>query len=49
VTGRLTPGCHEIQIDVTNTLAKKYGNNVFDRGLLQDPSGLLGPVTLRIE
>ena len=49
VTGLLGSGRHEIQIDVTNTLAKKYGNNVYDRGLLQDPSGLLGPVTIRIE
>jgi hypothetical protein len=27
-------------------LAKKLGNNLFDRAMPQEPSGLLGPVKL---
>jgi hypothetical protein len=29
-----------------NTLAKALGGNGFDRGMAQEPSGLLGPVSL---
>ncbi len=42
----LKSGSHELQIDITNTLAKKYGTGIFDAGSLQDPSGLIGPVRL---
>ncbi len=42
----LAGGTHELAIDVTNTLAKSHASNPFDRGLLQDPTGLVGPVTL---
>ena len=43
---KLEPGIHELQIDVTNTLGKKCSGNFFDRGTLQDPSGLIGPLRL---
>ena len=43
---KMKPGTHELQIDVTNTLGKKCSGNLFDRGTLQDPSGLIGPVRL---
>lgn len=47
ITKGLKKGKNILQIDVTNTLAKKHGNNVFDRGMPQEPSGLLGPVKLK--
>lgn len=37
-------GRNSLRVDVTNTLAKKLGCNVFDRAMPQEPSGLLGPV-----
>ena len=43
---KMKPGTHELQIDVTNTLGKKCSGNLFDRGTLRDPSGLIGPVRL---
>jgi hypothetical protein len=33
-------------VEVVNTLAKALGDNGFDRGMAQEPSGLLGPVSL---
>ncbi len=45
VTGLLRAGTNEMQIDVTNTLAKAWGSqNPFDRSMPQEPSGLVGPV-----
>jgi hypothetical protein len=47
VTGLLHEGINELQIDVTNTLAKARGSqNPFDRSMPQEPSGLVGPVRL---
>lgn len=47
VTGMLKEGANELVIDVTNTLAKAWGaDNTFDRGMPQEPSGLVGPVRL---
>ncbi len=46
VTDALVNGKNQLQIEVTNTLAKQYGNNWFDRSMPQEPSGLLGPVRL---
>ena len=47
VTGLLREGTNELQIDVTNTLAKAWGDqNPFDRSMPQEPSGLVGPVRL---
>lgn len=37
-------GKNKLQILVTNTLAKKFGHNIFDRAMPQEPSGLMGPV-----
>jgi hypothetical protein len=46
-TGLLQEGRNELQIDVTNTLAKAWGSqNIFDRSMPQEPSGLIGPVRL---
>ncbi len=42
----LKQGVNTIRIDVTNTLAKERGNNLLDRDMVQDPSGLIGPVRL---
>ena len=39
-------GENKLEIMVTNTLAKERGNNVFDRAMPQEPTGLLGPVRL---
>jgi hypothetical protein len=47
VTGLLKPGSNHVRIDVTNTLAKALGSqNIFDRGMPQEPSGLVGPLRL---
>ena len=46
ITGLTVEGENLLQVDVTNTLAKKYGDNAFDRAMPQEPSGLLGPVRL---
>ncbi len=45
VTALLRPGNNTLEIDVINTLVKAFPD-FYSRGLLQDPSGLLGPVTL---
>lgn len=39
-------GNNHLQIKVVNTLAKEKGDNWLDRGMPQEPSGLLGPVSL---
>lgn len=44
----LVAGTNSIRVDVTNTLAKQLGNNLLDRSMPQEPSGLLGPVRLII-
>ncbi len=41
-------GENRLTVEVTNTLAKRWHNNGFDRYWVQDPSGLLGPVKFRI-
>ena len=46
VTGHIRYGLNKLRVDVTNTLAKKQGNNVLDRSMAQEPSGLIGPVRL---
>jgi len=46
VTNFLLQGENKLKIDVTNTLAKSVGNNDFDRAMAQEPSGLIGPITL---
>jgi hypothetical protein len=38
------PGKHALRIEVTTTLARRHGDNVFDRALAQEPTGLLGPI-----
>ncbi len=44
--GPLAPGAHRLKIDVTTTLARRLGDNAFDRAMAQDPIGLIGPVRL---
>ena len=46
VSGLVRRGENKLEIMVTNTLAKERGNNVFDRAMPQEPTGLLGPVRL---
>jgi hypothetical protein len=43
----LDSGSHELVVEVTNTLVHSHGDNGLDRAMPVDPSGLLGPVTLR--
>ena len=38
-----------LEIDVVNTLVKEKGNNYFDRSMVQEPSGLIGPVKVVLE
>jgi hypothetical protein len=45
-SGLLCRGANTITVEVVNTLAKALGDNVFDRGMAQEPAGLLGPVSL---
>ena len=45
---KLETGSHELQIDITNTLVRKYGGSIFDAGNLQNPSGLVGPISFFI-
>ncbi|MDR0730265.1 MAG: hypothetical protein LBF63_01255 [Treponema sp.] len=45
-SGLFHRGINTITIEVVNTLVKALGDNVFDRGTAQEPSGLLGPVSL---
>ncbi len=46
LTGLIHQGINHLRIDVTNTLAKQYGDSIFDRGAQHEPSGLLGPVKI---
>lgn len=47
LSGLLREGANDLQIDVTNTLAKALGDqNGYDRCMPQEPSGLVGPVRL---
>ena len=39
-------GMNKLAIKVVNTLAKERGGNWLDRAMAQEPSGLLGPVSL---
>ena len=47
ITGLLRKGANSLRIDVTNTLVKQYPTNL-DRVMPQEPSGLIGPVHIRI-
>lgn len=49
ITQYIREGQNQLQIDVTNTLAKTLGNNIYDRAMPQEPSGLIGPVKLLCE
>jgi hypothetical protein len=49
IAEQLKAGENLLRIDVTNTLAKKYGDNWLDRAMPQEPTGLLGPVKLILE
>ncbi len=44
--GTVTPGRHVLRIEVTTTLARRLGGNVFDRAMAQEPVGLVGPVRI---
>jgi hypothetical protein len=46
VAGLLRKGRNSLSVSVTNTLAKRLGNNAFDRCMAQEPSGLIGPVAI---
>jgi hypothetical protein len=46
ITAYLRTGTNNLQIEVTNTLAKQFGDNIFDRSMTQEPSGLIGPVQI---
>jgi len=46
ITNYVCAGQNSLAIEVTNTLAKQLGNNNFDRGMPQEPSGLIGPVRI---
>ncbi|NLC68535.1 MAG: glycoside hydrolase, partial [Clostridiaceae bacterium] len=48
VTKIIQIGINKLIVEVTNTLSKKLGNNVFDRAMPQEPSGLIGPVRLQL-
>jgi hypothetical protein len=48
ITAMLREGPNLITVEVTNTLAKKLGNNCFDRAVPQEPTGLIGPIVLRL-
>ena len=47
--GYVKQGQNSIRVDVTNTLAKERGKNLLDRDMVQEPSGLIGPVRLFCE
>ncbi|MDD6479470.1 MAG: glycosyl hydrolase [Oscillospiraceae bacterium] len=47
VTSYIKEGNNILAVEVTNTLAKAKGDNLFDRYMPQEPSGLLGPVKLK--
>jgi hypothetical protein len=40
------PGRHALRIEVTTTLVRRLGANVFDRAMAQEPLGLVGPVRI---
>lgn len=46
VDSMLKPGVNTIRVDVTNTLVRERGQNLLDRDMVQEPSGLLGPIRL---
>ena len=46
LTGLTKDGFNTVSVCVVNTLAKERGRNYTDRGMSQEPSGLIGPVTL---
>lgn len=46
LTEHVNKGMNILQVHVTNTLAKQFGQNWMDRSMPQEPSGLLGPVRL---
>ncbi len=46
VSGRLRPGKNRLVVEVTNTLVKEV-RDFFSLSSVQEPSGLLGPVTIR--
>jgi hypothetical protein len=45
-SGLLRRGANTVTVEVVNTLAKALGDNVFDRGMAQEPAGILGPALL---
>ena len=46
ITSFLNDGINNLQIDVTNTLAKQLGNKIFDRSVAHEPSGMIGPIQI---
>jgi len=46
VKDMLKQGTNTIRVDVTNTLVRERGQNLLDRDMVQEPSGLIGPVRL---
>jgi hypothetical protein len=44
--GSAGTGRHDLRIEVTTTLARRLGDNAFDRAMPQGPTGLIGPVRL---
>jgi hypothetical protein len=48
VTDSLCPGENRLRVEVTNTLVHELKDD-FSRFMPQEPSGLLGPLTLRVE
>lgn len=46
VNAMLKQGTNTIRVDVTNTLVRERGQNLLDRDMVQEPSGLIGPVRM---
>ena len=46
IASALVAGANDLEIEVTNTLAKSHGDNTLDRAHAQEPTGLIGPVRL---
>ena len=46
VKDMLKQGTNTIRVDVTNTLVRERGQNLLDRDMVQEPSGLIGPIRL---
>lgn len=42
----LKQGKNSIRVDVTNTLVRQRGENLYDRDMAQEPVGLIGPIRL---